>query len=387
MSNVPFDIFDAIIEPIRDADEREGRDFLYRYFRGPQSVWETTDQKIKDIPDLWSVTDCPDEYLKYLKWIVGWTSALSNITDELSDDELRRLISISGRLWKLRGPEDTIVDVMRFATGQRCRVWNWFDFRWITGETDFSEDHDGRDPWMIAAADTYESNLRIVDEGDLNRTLVVNLLKLMRASGERWEITYLSFLDQFISDGDDSQWQKSVADSPSLTVSGGTLTLTDTSQFEWTWTNSEAVTWSTYMAFFRLRGTSTTTGPTGHGFAFYRSDVNNYYTARCVPADKKIYLYRVASGTPVLIGTADLGSEPYFDDVYYGYRAVVTVEETTKLRIRIYVDGFEVLSVLDASPLAAGTVAVWHDSGETIEVSEVEVMDLPGESDYVDINS
>jgi len=131
---VPSQIFDYLILPIREADQREGKDFLKRYLLGPQSVWETTDQKIKDIPKLWSIVECPDEFLKFLKWIVGWTGELDSVTQDLIFDELRRLISISGRLWKLRGPEDTIVDVLRFATGQRNRIWNWFDFRWVLAD-------------------------------------------------------------------------------------------------------------------------------------------------------------------------------------------------------------------------------------------------------------
>lgn len=382
---VPEKIYNFIIEPIRSADQRDGHQFLERWLQGPQEIWERIDASLHLIPSIWSVEDCPDRLLKYLKWIVGWTTELDFITSELTDDELRRLISISGRLWKWRGSEDTIVDVMRFSTGARNRYWNYIDFRWIIGETGSGEEHDGRDPWIIGAGDEYESNLRIVDDGTLNRALVRNLLKLMRATGERWEITYLAFLDQFIIDGDDTQWVKNLTDNPSLVVADGKLTLADTSQFESTWVNSTAVSWATYMVFSRLRGTSHPSSLYGYGFVFYRTDASNYYMVRATPQQNRLDLYRVVAGTPALIGNVAIPA--FYDNVWYGYRVVATVEDTTKLRIKVYVDANERIDYLDASPLAAGAVGVFHDTGQTVEADEVEVMDLPGESDYVDINS
>jgi hypothetical protein len=45
--------------------------------------------------------------------------------------------------------------------------------------------------------DEYRSDLRIVDDGALNKTLVKRVLRLMRAAGERWNVTFLDFLDLF----------------------------------------------------------------------------------------------------------------------------------------------------------------------------------------------
>jgi len=383
--SVPFDVFDALIQPLRDADAREGRDFLYRYLRGQQHVWETTDQKIKSIPQLWSVTECPDEYLQYLKRIVGWTSQLDRITSQLSFDELRRLISISGRLWKLRGAESTVTDVIGYATGARCRTWSWFDFRWVLDETVLEEAHQGRDSWIIGTDEQQESNLRVVDDGTLNRDLVIELMKLLRATGERWEITYLAFLDLFLTDSDDTQWTKSVADSPSLLVQDGVLSLTETSQAESTWSIVGSA-WAFYAAYFRLRGTSTA-GPTGHGFYFHYSDSTNYYLVRCCPAEKKIYLWR-RKGALTLLSTKDMAAEPYADGIWYGYRVTITPGGANgDLRINVFVDGAEIMSVQDTDPVYSGKVGVFHDSGETVECDEAEVLDLPAENDYVDINS
>ena len=64
-------MYDFIIGPIRDKDHTEGNLFLKRLLTGSQLLWEADQLRIDSIKDLWSVTQCPDEYLKYLKNIVG----------------------------------------------------------------------------------------------------------------------------------------------------------------------------------------------------------------------------------------------------------------------------------------------------------------------------
>lgn len=384
--STPFDIFDAIIQPIRDADEREGNGFLYRYLRGHQYVWETTQEKVLSIRKLWSVTECPDQYLKYLKWIVGFTSALDYITDGLSYDELRRLISIAGRLWKKRGAESTVNDVLFFATGARNRIWNWFDFRWIVGETSLDEAHQGWDPWIIGTDEETESNLRIVDDGTLNRTLVVNLLKLMRATNEKWDVTYLHFLDQFLQAGDTTQWRADATDCPSLAVSGGALSMLDDSQVERTRT-LVALPTNEFSAFFRLKGSGNITKAFGFEWNVATSDGVSRYFARCAPGSKKVSFYYMSGATPVWFGEANLAGESYLSDIYYGYRITSTIEEGTKRRFRVYLDGALIFSFLWSTGFPVGAIGIFHDVDRTVECSEVEVAILPAESDYIGINS
>jgi hypothetical protein len=123
---------------------------------------------------------------------------------------------------------------MFFVLASRANIWDWFDFRWVLSETAFGEEFEGHDPWLIELPDPSVwgagiekterlSCLRIVDNGSLNRELVVNLLKLMRATGERWEIIYLAFLDLFDVPGADVQWTKDHA--PSLVVADNVMAL------------------------------------------------------------------------------------------------------------------------------------------------------------------
>jgi len=398
---VPSQIFDYLILPIREADQREGKDFLKRYLLGPQSVWETTDQKIKDIPNLWSVVECPDEFLKFLKWIVGWTSELDSVTQDLIFDELRRLISISGRLWKLRGPEDTIIDVLRFATGQRNRIWNWFDFRWVLDETELGEEQEGRDPWMVDlptptdVGASQESNLRIVSnpawdaaEEIRMRNLIVNLLKLMRASGERWEITYLGFLDQFIVDGDDTQWDVSQADF--LTVAGGTLTLGNvTEAADEIQSVVPSTVWSQAMYAARLRTWSPSPSTSVSLFHFHWQSLDDTYFLAIFPLGSDVgpavWLMRTKGGGDTILAVVDLPLSPIYPGVYYTYRVTI-VDEGSNKRIKVFIDGDEVADVPDNVTIDSGTVG-FATNYAAMEVDEVEVIPLPAESDYVDINS
>lgn len=393
---VPTQMYNFILRSIRDADQKYGHQFFERYFMGTQNVWETIDAALFSVPNLWSITDCPDEYLQYLKWIVGWTSELDHITYGLSYDELRRLIAISGRLWKLRGTEDTIIDVLKFATGARCRYWNWFDYRWIVDETILSEEHEGRDPWMTALPDPssagaeYLSTLRIVDNGTLNRTLVVNLLKLMRAAGERWEIFYLGFLDQFILDGDTAQW-----DAPALSgtnvfqVSDGKLRFGDT--VAGSQSTETLVSWASWDQM--VVGARVQCFPLGTSLSFelrfHYVDSNNYYALEVLPSSNAsgplVRVIKVVSGTPSTLSSAVPGF-PIYDEVWYYYRVSI-VDVGSNKEIKVYVDAVEQINVTDSSsPIGAGNVGLEVTNGE-IEVDEVEVFELPAESDFVDINS
>lgn len=484
------DAYEFLIEPIREEDERNGALFLKRYFEGFQEVWRRTDNNIQSIPDLWSIDDCPDEYLKYLKNIVGWTSQLEYITDLLDFDRLRSLLSISGDLWKLRGTEDIILDVMFYTTGMRCYYWNWFDFRWVLGyvetpnsviagasnvtavvdslvgdrpdkdglliritcllpqddftssvyeevpvywnssskhneiittgnlgqtspssnENDYeivmvsafgneiNEERRAYDSWVVdlpepdEAGAEYESNLRIVDDGTLNRDLVIALLQLMRATGERWEITYLKFLDRFTIDGDYFQWQFDTgAGIETYAVSDGILNYTTDSltvfplvvPFSLSSVGEEA----SYYSRTKIYSISSNDGIFVLHFNYQDSD--NYYLAQFRIYDdnngrSSLSIRRVVSGSPTVIAGVDLTNiAPLYFETWYGFRVSIVNEDSDK-RIVVCIDTAEVLNYLDTSPLSgAGTIAL--GGGYAIDVDEVEVLGLPAENDYVDI--
>lgn len=388
-------IFDFFVEPIREADRRQGDDFLKRYLVGPQQIWEDYDAKAKSLGSLWSPADCPENAVQFLAWIVGWTSQLSYVTRELTTDELRRLIQVSAKLWKTRGPETTLVDVLTLVTTARCRVINWFGFRWVLGEEYISEEHDGLDPWVISlpggdAMAEYVSNLRIVDDGTLNRNLVERLVELMRAMGETWEITYLGFLDLFTFEGDTTLWD--LTDAPTLPqVVDGTLELFD----EGTVRPLSAAEWRSASYFAKVRLVDTGTAPSLHlDFLIDTGSDARYRLELLTEADgsnpSQLTLTKFATdGTPEVIGQVDLHySYPIYLGTWYGVRVTVVDDQVERL-LTVFVDGAQLLQVVDTIPvvyLGSFELTLPTDDCE-LNFDEVEVLPIPTPADALEVLS
>jgi phage tail-like protein len=384
---LPLKMYNFLLEPIRTEDAKpEGAFFVRRFLEGPQQIWEDTQNRIFSIKNLWDLTQIPDEYLQYLKNIVGWTSSLDHITEALDYDLLRKLIGASVPLWKNRGSEDALLDVLSLVTGARNRMWNWFDFRWVLDDTQLGEEHEGRDPWIIdlpgpPTLDEYYSNLRIVDDGTLNHDLVENLCRLMRACGERIDITYIDFLDQFIIEGDDIQWTN---------ISGAMPTVEDgkakvTGAWCMTVTNrDDASSWNNYVAYWRLRQNEVA-GQRAF-CVFYHTDNQNYYRLELRIDTNTVVLAKFDAGAWTVI--ANVAYTPWgtlYEDVFYGLRADVQTEGATN-RIKIYVDADEIINTTDDSH-SGGNIGVGKTSSATgVEFDEVEMWQLPSDRKLIDIN-
>ncbi len=381
-------MYNFLLYTIRQIDStREGTFFVKRLFEGPQSVWQTTHDKIFSIKDLWSITKCPDEYLKYLKWIVGWTSELDYVTDELDFYTLRRLIASSIPLWRKRGQEETIIDIISLVANSRCRIWNWFDYRWITDETEFVEDHQGRDPWIVDIQGEpdfgeYYNTLRIVDNGDLDRTLVKNLVKFMKPCGERIEIAYIDFLDMFLVEDDTSQWETAVGEP--MIVQDGYGILEDTSYQLSIVSFGDSLVWNRYVFYCRIKGIGT---GNPYGLVFYYKDVDNYYelilNIDSITNDYVLNKIEDGASTNVTSGTI---IQKILDDIWYGIRIHID-EESGSNRIKLYIDGSEIFNVLDSSTLEEGTIGFFNSASATTKLDECELFQLPLETELVDINS
>jgi len=385
-----LDIYRFILNSIRLMDQTpEGALFLKRFLQGPQIMWKQIQERVFAVKNLWNIAEVDNDQLPYLQNIVGWTGKLQNITSQLDDDTLRRLIATSSALWKQRGPEDTLLDVLNLTTGARARMWNWFDYRWVLDETELGAEHQGRDAWMVdlptEGDDEYRSNLRIVDDGALNHKLVKNLTRLMRATEERIEISYIDFLDQFTKDGEDGQWTRIFGQ---FTVEGGMAKLTDDTQKEWAASNAEIDTgWKDYVCYWRIRGTSSPGLAPSHNFGvIFYGDITagDAYILAVNPSENQITL-GVASGGffTTVIQTV---SQVLYDDVWYGVRIQITTEGATN-RIKVYLDNDEVINATDATYMDGGTIGVYHQDQATVELDEIEMFQLPLETDLIDINS
>lgn len=380
-------MYDFLIRPIRTADRTRGRLFVQRYLEGPQAVWETVQTDIFRLLDLWDVVRIPDALLQFLKNIVGWTPDLERpITDRLSDADLRRLISVSVALWKIRGLEGAYSSAILALVLTRVRIWNWDDLNWILDVTVLGEDHQGRDPFLLSSVAEYQSDIRIVDGAlELDRTLILNMLKLFRVSGETLNVYWIDFLDQFLVDGDDSQWAGSVDPVP---VADRLLALTDDTGAEDAHVIvDDSLTWTRYVAYWRLKGGGDASGER-FGAMFYWQDDDNYYRLDFDPVDDTIYLVERKATAEATLASFDLTTVglQVHEGVFYGVRIhVETVPGGT--RIRVYLDAVERIDFTDGTaPLTRGSAGVVHTTGSTVELYELELYQLPLASNTITIN-
>lgn len=389
---LPLRMYDFLIRPIRTADVNEGRLFLERYLAGPQEVWETIQTDTFRLLDLWDIVRIPDKFLKFLKNIVGWTPELElPITDRLDFAQLRRLISLSVPLWKIRGIEDAYIRATLALVLTRMRVWNWFDLRWILDETIMGEDRQGRDPFLLTSVDEQFSDIRIVDGAlGLDRTLILNMLKLFRPSGERLTVYWIDFLDQFLVDGDNTQWVSGDSTVDPIPVADRLLSLADDAIIEEVQVaGTVALLFTDYVVYWRIRGAqSTPAAAETWGVQFYWQDVDNFYFLRFDPTANTLELVEeVATVVSVLVTYSfATDTEQLLNGVFYGVR--IHIESVpTGTRIRVYVDNLERIDHTDVTaPFTRGTVGLIHSTDATLELSEIELFQLPLASNFIDIN-
>lgn len=372
-ATLSLSMYQFLIASIREADQLRGNRFVERFFEGPQEVWSETTDKILGTLNLWSAADAPEQVLPYLARFVGWTSGLEAIPDALDTPTLRELISSSAAFWKSRGNEESLSTLIQLTSAAPNKIVNWFGLRWISDLT-----HTGvegtEDPWLLDQVGQREYNLRIVDDGSLDRSLVRGCARLTRPLGERVEILYLKALEEF---SDLSQWD--VSGAPAAAVSNGTLPLTDAAAEE-VFYNADVLAndWSGYSVAWRAKQAGTGL------YKFYRTGPGDYYVVEVQTAVGQVVLARYSAGSRAVLATIPTGAG-IVADVNYTVRVEVVRENSTN-RIRVYVDQTLLYNGTDDSH-ATGTIAMAHDAGSTITIDEVEVVPFPVESDYIDINT
>jgi hypothetical protein len=243
-----YDLYKFFIKAIRDDDTKLGTELLKRLLMGPQEAFDQTNAKIKSMLRLSNYLDSPAEYLPDLLQLVGFTGdpATFGILNGLSVLDQRRLLWAAVKIWKAKGTELSYEKIATLLGGIRLEIDDWFYFRWIVfgDETDavpdgvIGEDRLQGDSWIVSSPgevnepDEYQSDIVIMDEPDLelDRDLVVNMLKLARPSGERLDVCFFEYFDHFADISD----VETVTGLSSLATGGGlshgadnTLTVTN----------------------------------------------------------------------------------------------------------------------------------------------------------------
>lgn len=384
----PLSIYEMIDESIRALDKSEGQLLLQRMLHGPQREWEETVARIRSLPTLRSVADCPADLLKFLRLTLGWTRDIRHLTDPLDTATLRRLLSESIALWRMRGSEEAYGTTIKLVFQAASRVWNWFDRRWVLDESVLSEQHQGRDPHLFSEpgsgdAEEFFSNLRIVDDGSgtIDRDLATAFVKLMRPVGERVLITWISFLELF--DGDDGAW--SVDGAGDLAVSGGAATLSDAAPESAYVTSSEAFATAGHVGYLRLRGRAGG-APGAFGGVLWRQQNGDSYLVRFDVVANTLKLQKTVGGVVTDLASYSFAAdgEMLFLDTWYGLRWDAQPVGATS-EIRVYINNVARISVTDAT-FTSGSIGFWHD-GDIVDCDEVEIMPVPTDTTEIGINS
>lgn len=385
-----LNIYLFLTEQLRVEDQKATK-LLERLLEGPQAAWLAINDAILSLPKLWSSSEAPAAALHHLKRIVGWTTELDVITANLDEATLRRLISASTPFWKSRGPEETIASILRLVTRKRVRILNWFDYRAILDEVHLGYEYDSNDPWVVEAPggadpDPWTYNVRIVDDGDLDRVVVRNLCRLTRPAGERVDVTYLGFLDEFTIADDLSQW---TVDAGTASVGGGTFTMSDALAEEAAHVSLEGATdWSAYTVGFRIRGTGT------YACVFYWTGPDDYYMVRLsVDPANTIELVSVVGGVETVLFNIDIsaatgGTITLDANVYHSFNITVlpSTPGSALNEITVMFDGNVLPTGTTDSSHVSGTLGVRHEVGGSVELDITEMIFVPGQSDYIDIN-
>lgn len=360
-------LYKSLIRPIREADYKDGREFLRRFYIGIQEQHSAVADLIASVWDNQDAATCPEDLLIYLKDIVGWDAKYDYITEGLSTNDLRKLIKVGIPFWKRRFSAQGLTDIIRFLTGRSAIYYDWFYWRAITGEVFFSEEQLGYDFWLIGGDHSYQdehfSQLRLMDDGTLDRQLVLDLAALHRPLSERLEIAIVDFLDQFDLARD--RWTTLQGTAAAITVDktfsipAGTVeraTLADHSDTVFLHRFKLDDTGVLY-AYFYVEGWATGT--------YYRVEVSKDY----------LQLVRYVTTTPTVLSTPVL-TFPIIERLWYKLR-VSCIREGSGNRIKVYVDGNNVVDLLDTtlSP-SAGGLAIGAATA-TVEVDNVESFRAP----------
>lgn len=365
-------LYRALIRPIREADQREGNQFLQRYYIGIHEMYELIADMIASVWDVHDPSTCPEDLLKYLKDIVGFDEDYEYITDRLSTADLRKLIQLAVPLWKERFSSLGLVNVIRLLTGRNAVLYDWFHWRAILGEVFLSEEQQGYDFWVIGGIITYFDEFymqcRLMDDGGLDELLVLDLVELERVLSERIEVAVVDFLDQFDISRD--KWLNLAGTPASLTTDKTFLVPagTDEKALQACSTFSDQVV----MHRFKLgTGSELLTRFCVYDWA------NGYYYEVSVKKDSvilKVYVYGASSTLGSKTTSAALGFS-ILEGLWYKLR-VSAIQESSQLRIKVYIDGNSVFNVLDNIGAQLGEVVIGARA-TALEVDNVEAFRTP----------
>lgn len=153
LEEFPYDIYTFLIYSLRQRDQNQklgGTALLKRFLMGPQEVWYDLHRACTRLNTLFDPEEIAAEYLHSLMRLVGFGNDLNDIYSVASEKEIRRIISGAIEFWRERWLDLGIDTAIRIVTGNRYKVRDYFDFRYIIGEQLITEDLENEDSNAIS---------------------------------------------------------------------------------------------------------------------------------------------------------------------------------------------------------------------------------------------
>jgi hypothetical protein len=206
----------------------------------------------------------------------------------------------------------------------------------------------------------------------VNRELLDFLVSQVRAFGERYDVIFVDFIDQFITPGDLELWDTSLS-GVTVPEPGGELTLA-TAATAFTKTAVGAF-WGDQVATWKTQGPAGTISE----LWFMAVDASNGYKVEIDFTAHTVKLFKVVAGAPTQLGaTVTLGTV-ILPDLDLVVRADA-LKEGVGTRIRIKVEGDLQIDLLDSpAAFSAGKLGVSAAGTGPAKFKLVEVNTLPTE--------
>jgi hypothetical protein len=215
--------------------------------------------------------------------------------------------------------------------------------------------------------------------GVLNRALLRILMDLARPFGERIDVVYINFLDQFLQPFDLDQWTLSDVDLVSVPSPGGTAVILETARV----TDADPYLDDLGDAIIAWKYDVDDAAAIVE-FAFWITDASNHYFVRVDYAAKNLELYKkVATVDTQIGGTISL---PVLKENVLDVVRVEVLAEGADTRIRVHLAGDLRLDEVDSpSAFTSGRVGAFANT-KALNLKTVEVNEIPTEIDRVGPN-
>lgn len=227
--------------------------------------------------------------------------------------------------------------------------------------------------WTLAGGMAeFTTEVRLVDEltgdGAVNRALVRFLVEQVRQHGERIDLVYTAFLDEFVAPGELDQW--TVSGSVTVPDPGGEMVIAAGAKVH---SNvGTELAWYDQSPVFRLSAAANAVV----FLKFWRVDDDNCYWVRLDINAHTVQLWRRIAGASSQLGSTI--TMPYV--IAAGVPACIRVDaltETPGVRLRVKVNGETQIDVYGAPPtVVRGGVGV-DSFGAATSLNLVEVMTVP----------